>query len=50
VASVKDKRRRERLEQIKFRAAELAASAKDKAAANLAEEAAGIALELLEEK
>lgn len=48
----KQKRIKERLEQVKARAAELAANAEkphDKAAAQLAEEAAGLALELLEE-
>jgi hypothetical protein len=48
--SAKEKRIQERLEQIKERAAGLAANEKDKLAANLAEEAAGLGLELLEEQ
>lgn len=48
--SAKEKRLRERLEEIKSRAADLAANADDKVAANLAEEAAGLGLELLDEK
>lgn len=52
--SAKQKRVKARLEQIKERAAGLAANAKDgsgeQSAANLAEEAAGLGLELLEEK
>jgi hypothetical protein len=42
------KRIKARLEQIKDRAAHMALDAKDKAAANLAEEAAGLGLQLLE--
>lgn len=48
--TAKQKRIRERLEAIKDRAAQLAAEKDDKTAANLAEEAAGLGLELLEEK
>lgn len=45
----KQKRIKKRLEQIKDRAAGLSANAKDKASANLAEEAASLGLDLLEE-
>jgi hypothetical protein len=48
--TAKEKRIKERLEAIKARASALAADEKDKTAANLAEEAAGLGLELLEEK
>jgi peptide subunit release factor 1 (eRF1) len=47
--TAKQKRILERLEQIKARASGLAANAKDKTAANLAEEAADLGLQLLEE-
>lgn len=53
MASAKQKRIRERLEQIKERAAEMNAQQKTKGAvtgSDLAEEAAGLGLELLEEK
>ena len=54
MASAKQKRIVARLEQIKERAAGVAANAKDgsaeQQAANLAEEAAGLGLELAEEK
>lgn len=50
MATANQKRIKARLEQIKDRAAEMAANAKDKTAANLAEEAAGLGLQLLEEK
>lgn len=46
--TAKQKRISERLEAIKARAAELAANDKDKTAANLAEEAASLGLDLLE--
>jgi len=49
MASAKSKRIRERLEQIKFSAAEMNAAAKTKGGvtgADLAEEAAGLGLEL----
>ena len=53
MASAKEKRIRERLEQIKARAAEMNAAMSSKGAitgADLAEEAASLGLELLEER
>ena len=53
VPSAKEKRIRERLEQIKARASEMNAQQKTKAGvtgSDLAEEAAGLGLELLDEK
>ena len=47
--TAKQKRVKERLEQIKARAAGLAAEKDQKLAANLAEEAAQLGLDLLEE-
>jgi hypothetical protein len=47
-ANAKEKRIRERLEQIAGRASAAAANEKDKTLANLAEEAANLGLELLE--
>jgi len=49
MATAKQKRIKERLEQIKDRAAGLAAEKEHKLAANLAEEAAQLGLDLLEE-
>lgn len=49
MATAKNKRTIDRLEQIKQRAAEMAANNQDKAAAQLAEEAATLALELIKE-
>jgi F0F1-type ATP synthase membrane subunit b/b' len=49
VASAKEKQIRTRLEQIKERASQLAANKDDKVAANLAEEACDLALQLYEE-
>lgn len=48
--TAKQKRVKTRLQEIQARAAQLATNAKDKTAANLAEEAAGLGLELLDEK
>lgn len=53
MASAKDKRVRERLEQIKARAAEMNAEMQTKGGvtgADLAEEAAGLGLEVLDSK
>lgn len=46
--TAKEKKIKERLEQIASRASEAAANEKDKTMANLAEEAAALGLELLE--
>ena len=53
MANAKQKRIRERLEQIKVRASEMNAASQNKggvSGADLAEEAAGLGLELLDEK